>query len=306
LAHLNPRTIAEMARDRLVDGIELPSGGYADFKCPHCVVGKMTHQPYSTESKEIDPTIEVADVIHTDQMDLHASPSRDGNKYVLMFVDEASRMGFVYALRCLEETIDRYRDFVEFIRTQKGKNIKVLVSDGHSTYMSKAMDQLLREHGTIQKVRSPYEPNQNPIPERRARTLAEMARTMMIHAGVETDLWEYSLRFANYIRNRVKTRVLPNVTPYEKFWGKKPDLSRIRPFGCLGYVFKHKNLRESKWDTTALPAILLGFADHHSAYCLEMIGSKEIKIARNVMFFEEVFPYRVSPSMELRWINPRD
>ena len=100
--------------------------------------------------------------------------------------------------------------------------------------------------------------------------------------------------------------MLPLVTPYEKFWGFKPDLSQARAFGCLGYVFRHKEERHSKWDATSVPAVMVGFADHHSAYMMEIIDTKEIKIARNVMFFEEIFPYRVSPSTEIKWINPRD
>ena len=81
----------------------------------------------------------------------------------------------------------------------------MLITDGHLTYMSKELDQILQKNGTIHKVRSPYELNQNPIPERRLRTLIEMARTMLLHAGCEADLWEYAFRYANYIRNQVKT-----------------------------------------------------------------------------------------------------
>jgi hypothetical protein len=209
-------------------------------------------------------------------------------------------------MKSLDETFDQYNDLRNLVMTQKGLKFKLLVSDGHSTYTSTKMNDLLRSDGTMQKIRAPMEPNQNPIAERRIRTNVEMARTMMIHAGVPAYVWEDATMHANYIRNRVITKALKGVTPFEKFWGRKPDLTWLKPFGCLVYVLIHKEIRESKFEASASPGVFIGISDCHSAYKIELLSNRGVKIARDVRFYEDCFPYRQNPTNDLQWLNPKD
>jgi len=71
----------------------------------------------------------------------------------------------------------------------------------------------------------------------------EKARTLLVHSGVPPEYWDEAIAHANYIRNRVLTRVLKKMTPHEKFWGKKPDMRWMKKFGCLVYVLTHKEQR---------------------------------------------------------------
>ena len=109
---------------------------------------------------------------------------------------------------------------------------------------------------------------------------------------------------ANYIRNHVPTRALPGTTPFQKFWGYKPDLQWLRPFGCLAFTLIHKELRRSKFEATALPGVMLGFSEKHSAYKIMLTGDRSFKIAWDVRFYEDVFPYRRNPSINLQELNP--
>jgi len=129
---------------------------------------------------------------------------------------------------------------------------------------------------------------------------------MLIHSGVPSYHWEDATLHANFIRNHVSTRVLTGVTPYEKFWGRKPDLTWIKPYGCLVYVITHKELRESKFEASALPGVMIGVLDHHSTYKIKMLHSKGVKIACDIRFYEDVFPYRQNPMNDLKWLNPKD
>jgi hypothetical protein len=308
LGHLNARSIKQMVESKMVDGIPLTDIETTELNCPHCVAGKSAKLPYPSNKSRppISADLNIGDELHTDHLGPISPVSRYGNKYIIEFIDGASRLAFIFGMKSLDETFDRYSDLRNLVATQKGIKFKLLICDGHSTYTSNKMVSLLRSDGTIQKIRAPYEPNQNPIAERRIRTNVEMARTMMIHAGAPAYTWEDAIAHANYIRNRVITRVIPNMTPYEKFWGRKPNLEYVKPFGCLAYVIIHKELRESKFEASATPGIFIGISDRHSAYKIELMCDKTVKVARDVRFYEDVFPYRQNPSNDLQWLNPMD
>ena len=65
----------------------------------------------------------------------------------------------------------------------------------------------------------------------------ESARTMMAQAKLPEFYWAEAVATAAYLRNRVPTRSLKSITPYEKWFERKPDLSHIRVFGCMCYAY---------------------------------------------------------------------
>ena len=166
------------------------------------------------------------------------------------------------------------------------------------------MSLTFEEDGTLLKARAPYCPEQNGLAERRGRTTIEMGRTLMVQSCVPPNCWEDAVCHANYVRNRVPTRALPKMTPFEKFWGRKPDLQWLRPFGCLAQVLVHKEVRDSKFDAIAVSGVLLGVSEKHSAYKIMILSDRSIKIAKDVKFYEDVFPYRKDPSISLQQMNP--
>ena len=48
--------------------------------------------------------------------------------------------------------------------------------------------------------------------------------------------WTDAVNNIVYIMNRSPTATMHNVTPEEKYSGKKPDLSHLKVFGCIAYV----------------------------------------------------------------------
>ncbi|KAE8893286.1 hypothetical protein PF005_g27294 [Phytophthora fragariae] len=62
------------------------------------------------------------------------------------------------------------------------------------------------------------------------RTVTEMAAAMMIESSLPDYLWEEAHQHAAYIRNRVLPKTSP-VTPHERIFNAKPDLTRLLIFG---------------------------------------------------------------------------
>ena len=61
---------------------------------------------------------------------------------------------------------------------------------------------------------------------------------------------------AIYIINRTLIVAVHNVTPEERYNGKKPDLSHLKVFGCIFYVHVPNELR-TKLDAKAEKCIFL-------------------------------------------------
>ena len=304
LGHLNRADILRMSKEHLVSGLPTIEGYPANFECPHCWAGKTTRQPYPKKEPNSIETASVCDELHSDFFGPMTPISRYKHAYFIIFVDKGSRFAFLVCLSSLELVAESYKRVRNIIFTQLKLKIKKFVCDGHSTYMSTKMSLIFEEDGTFMKVRAPYCPEQNGLAERRGRTTIEMGRTLMIQSGVPPSCWEDAISHANYVRNRVPTRSLPGTTPFEKFWGHKPDLQWLRPFGCLAFVLIHKELRNSKFEATAQPGVLLGISDRHSAYKIMLLSDRSIKIAKDVRFYEDVFPFRRNPSINLQELNP--
>ena len=69
------------------------------------------------------------------------------------------------------------------------------------------------------------------------RTLMESARAMMTHAGLSNAYWAEAIATAAYLRNRTTMSALKSeVTPYEKWYERKPEVSYLKVFGCVSYA----------------------------------------------------------------------
>ena len=94
------------------------------------------------------------------------------------------------------------------------------------------------------------------------RTLTEKARAMLIESGAPKFLWSEAIAYACYLKNRVPTQVHGKYwkTPYEAFWGKKPNISVLRPWGMKCYVLAQGE-NQSKLDPKTLTALFMGISD---------------------------------------------
>ena len=311
LGHLNVEAIRRMVRENMVEGIprDLDFSGVS-LSCPQCIAGKATRLPYKAKSADSEAntnlTKVVADEVVTDSFGPMNPPSRNRNRFVVEFVDVGSRFAFMFPIASLDQICAKYITFRNIVNTQLGLKVKMFHSDGHGSYTSSELLRILEGDGTLQKIRSPYCPEQNAIAERRIRTVVEVAHTLLLHSCIPIICWEDAVCHANYIRNRVATKSIQGKTPFEVFWKRKPNLEWVKPFGCLCYVLIHQDIRQGKFAATSVPGVLLGISDQHSGYKVLMLGDRSVKVARDVRFYEDIFPFRRSPVGELEWMNPVD
>nr|GFB14837.1 zinc finger, CCHC-type [Tanacetum cinerariifolium] len=71
----------------------------------------------------------VLDLIHSDLCDFHANPSLGHDKYVITFIDDASRYCYGYLLHVKHEALDKFKIYKQEVELQRQDLIKVLRTD---------------------------------------------------------------------------------------------------------------------------------------------------------------------------------
>jgi hypothetical protein len=291
LGHLHPKAIIEMSRHNLVDGMPTDLTMENWTPCPICASGKSTKRPRKKHPKyAMPPKLATlpGDSCHSDQKGPITPISIHGNRYSILFIDEHTGYVEIYHLSSLDQTAKVYNTHKQRVKTLFNRNIKRFICDGHTTYKVLA-DSIESDGGTIQ-FRAPYDPNGNAIAERTIRTIFEMARTMINHAGLPQNRWEEAVDHAVWIRNRVKTARLNNMTPFEAYFKVKPDIRHLHPFGCLAHALIPKDTRDRVFDPITRRCIFVGFSKRFNAFRLFDIEQKKEVNSRDVLFFDDTFP----------------
>lgn len=98
--------------------------------------------------------------------------------------------------------------------------------------MNEKLQSFFKKKGILPQCTVGYAPEQNGVAERKNRTLMEAARTMLAEANLPNYFWAEAVNTANYVINRIAVgKKGITKSPYEKFFGKKPNLKILQPFG---------------------------------------------------------------------------
>jgi hypothetical protein len=65
--------------------------------------------------------------------------------------------------------------------------------------------------------------------------IANGIRTLLIDTHLPEELWVKLVKTIVYLRNKLLTRTLDQLTPYECLYKKKPDVSHLRIIGSAVY-----------------------------------------------------------------------
>lgn len=112
----------------------------------------------------------------------------------------------------------------------------------------------------------------------------------MFQAGLPKTFWNYAVAHGVFLINRVPSRFLNNVSPYEVLYGKLPVLSHLRSLGCLCYASTISAHRK-KLDSRARKYVFLGYRTGIKGCLLYDLKSREIFISRNVQFYKSEYPF---------------
>ncbi|GJX15012.1 zinc finger, CCHC-type containing protein [Tanacetum coccineum] len=269
LGHVHYQRLHDMSKDSLI-----PSFDKNMEKCNTCMLTKITRQPF----KDIKRNSVLLELIHSDLCDFHATPSIGNKKYVVTYIDDASRFCYVYLLHAKDEALDKFKIYKTEVELQQNSLIKTLRTNRGGEYYDPSYFQYV---GIIHQTTAPYTPQQNGVSERKNRALKEMVNSMLFYSGLSEGFWGEAMLTACYLLNRVPNKN-NKITPYELWYKKRHNLSYLRFWGCRAVVRlpepKKKNLGEKGID-----CIFIGYVEHSKAYRFYVIEPKDFVSVNSVI-----------------------
>ena len=133
--------------------------------------------------------------------------------------------------------LDAFRRFRAMAEKQTGLTIKFFRSDRGGEFMSNDFTKFLEEKGIIRETTAPGTPQQNGVAERMNQTLTGGARALLHHSGMSEGFWSKAIAVSAHVVNRAPRKGLDWRTPYEVLFGRVPDVSYLRTFGCCAWVY---------------------------------------------------------------------
>ncbi|KAL4376396.1 hypothetical protein GQ457_02G039420 [Hibiscus cannabinus] len=265
---------------------DLPMLNISDDKCDSCQLEKSHRLPFSLDGvKRANMKLEL---VHSDLCGPMKTSSMNGSKYFVLFIDDLTRMCWVYFLKSKLNVLSTFKEFKIFAENQSDCKLKVLRTDNSGEYVYNEFNDFCRDSGILHQLIVPRTPQQNRVCERRNRTVLEMARCMFFEKHLPKLFWAEAVDTAVYLLNRLATKVVDGKTHFEAWSGSKPSVKHLKVFGSICYSHISANMR-SKLDERAWRGIFVGYSYQFKGYRIYNLKSKMIVVRRDVIFYEDSY-----------------
>ena len=281
--HMGYDNMAKLQADQLVDGIE-PSA--SDFKeagvplCEPCVKAKHHKISRGPSNTNTDNPMEL---VHMDVCGPFQEASLGGSMYLATFVDDYSSLSVVCPIKAKSDVAGVTMEVINMLEKQSGWPLLVVRTDNGSEYINSTLATFFKDKGVLHQTTVRYTPEQNGKAERLNRTLLDRVRAMLEDSGLPKTLWAEAATTASYLRNRAPAAGR-SCTPWEAFFGNKPDVSHLRVFGARAYALQPKELRR-KLVSHAISGVMVGYEPNVKGYRILTDDGKVI-VAGDVAFDE--------------------
>jgi hypothetical protein len=256
--------------------------------CESCVEAKMSRR-FNRDS-QVARESQPLGLVHSDSCGPFRVASIAGTRYFILFIDDSTRLAWVYFLKHKNsaEVLQAFKEFKAAAENKSGCSIKRFRCDnGRAEYDNSDFQTLLKSDGISYEPSAPYTQHQNGVSERSIRTVVERARSMLLGASLPQRFWAEAINTAVYLRNRSPTQALEGKTPFEAWYGQKPDIGHLRKFGCLAFLHVPDGQR-SKLDPKARRCLLLGYVHNtKKIWRLWDIGGRRVISGADVIFHED-------------------
>ena len=257
----------------------------------------MTVKPFN---KSATHAKEVGELTHIDLWGKYDTTSLHGRQYYILFVDDSSRYTTVEFLKANSQASDHVKAYLTYLQTCGRKPHAIRVDRGKE-FINENLKTWCHQQGIEINQTAPYSPSQNGVTERMNRTLVELARTMCAATSLPEYLWEEATAHAAYLQNRSYTTSVKGSTPYQKWYGKRPNMAHLREFGAPVWVLLQGQKVPRKMLPKSQHKSLVGFDDRSKSVLYYNPETRKVLTSRNYRFLKP--PITQSPPEEIK-INP--
>lgn len=247
--------------------------------CRPCVEGKTVKAPFPTSDSKTD----VMELIHVDITGpFKKSPS--GARYLLVLYEDSTGMTVGVPIRAKSEAGKVIKWRIPEMERRCGKKLKRIRFDGAKEFATAKLRSWYAEKGIDYEVTLPYSPQSNGKAERVNRTIKERVRAALSDSGLDEQLWAEAAVAAIYVMNR-SPKEGKDVTPWEAFTSKRPDVSGFAVWGSRAYALRpSKKIKGMQPRTSA--GRMVGYTAGGNGFRLLLDGSNEVVERRDVVVDE--------------------
>lgn len=250
LGHLRYASVKKLPS--LVEGMNLNSNSLSPNVCKVCVEGKQTKLPHNQPRNRATRALEL---VHSDLMGPIKPTSYDDCNYIIMFLDDYTHFTAAYLLRSKTEVFHYFKIYEAMATAHFNCKLSRFRCDNGREYMSNEMKHYFEEKGITIEFTIRYTPKQNGVAERLNRTICEKARCLLLNSELGKGFWSDAVRTAIFLLNRSPTSALNGEVPATLWYGVKPNLKKLKVFGCLAYLHLPKQLIVGKFDSRTVPCL---------------------------------------------------
>lgn len=193
--------------------------------CEICVKANITRLPFSTSaSSQADrPLFRIHTNIYGP-----LPVGYGGYQYFSPFIDDFGRYAGVGFLKAKSEAHSCAETFLNASESFHQTSTATIRVDNAPEFVHGQFKAMCERWGITYKKIVPDASPQNGVAEWVNRTFASMARSLLLDANILTYFWLLAIQAAVHIKNHVPhTALPPNITPYEMWFGRKPDISHL-------------------------------------------------------------------------------
>ena len=228
--------------------------------------------------------------IHSDVWGPAPQSSLNGQRYFLIFVDEASRYTWTYLLTAKSEVASTVRYFFAMIHTQFGRGIQRFRSDNARDFVNADLASYFAERGILHETSCVATPEQNGMAEHRMCYVTSTARTLLLNYHVPWTYWGEAILTSTHLVNRLPSQQLTFTSPIDRMHAAFPDIPLWtgllpRIFGCTASVHD-PSASLTKLDARALRCAFVGYSSLQKGYKCYHLPSRRFFISANVTFAE--------------------
>ena len=210
-------------------------------------------------------------------------------RYLLVGVDEFTGFMWTYPIHLKSDSTKWILHVFNTIKARFPDHLRVqrLRTDQGESY-NNTIYQYCTENFILFRTTQGHASEQNPYAERYIRTIQEMTRSLLHHAGAPKELWPYASDQATYIWNNARINKTFNATRLQLNAGRSDitPLNHLRVMFCDAWA---KNPHSKKLDPKSIPVIHLGYDPTQHCYKLyDCVEQREFQ-SRHVMFNETSF-----------------
>lgn len=161
-------------------------------------------------------------LVHSDVWRPCLIVSKAGFRYFVTFVDDFSRMTWIYFMKNRFEVFSHFSNFCVEIKTQFNASIHILRSDNAKEFMSTSFQNYMNHYGILHQSLCVDTPSQNGVAERKNRHLLETARALLFQMKVTKQFWADAVSTASFLINHMPSTVLNGDIPYGVLFHNEP------------------------------------------------------------------------------------